>query len=150
MTFAPQLARLPLALSDEFSSKRLARNARRGLFDGTTKRYSYGEVVASVHALRGGKRAAPCAVVGWDNTPRRGRHGVVIHGAGAAEFGEDFVRCLGLAKDWDAEEPLVFVNAWNEWAEGCHLEPDLRNGRSHLEQIRSAMMAAQNQTTPVF
>jgi Glycosyltransferase WbsX len=38
-----------------------------------------------------------------------------------------------------AERRLLFVKSWNEWAEGNHLEPDLRHGRSFLEALARAV-----------
>jgi len=138
VTFAPHLGVLAGAVDDGFDRRRLERNLRRGLASGTLKVYDYAEVIDSVEGLRSGKRAAPCAFVGWDNTPRRGRKGVIITGGTPQAFGVDLRRCSELARDWDPQEPLVFINAWNEWAEGCHLEPDQRFGTAFLEQIRSA------------
>ena len=64
--------------------------------------------------------------------------GVVIVGGGPEAFGADFRHCVQLAREWDAAEPLVFINAWNEWAEGNYLEPDLKWGHGYLEALRKA------------
>jgi glycosyltransferase involved in cell wall biosynthesis len=74
----------------------------------------------------------------WDNTPRRGSAGYVIHGSTP----ESYERWLRAAIERAARRPpaerLVFINAWNEWAEGAYLEPDERNGRAYLEATRRA------------
>ncbi len=36
---------------------------------------------------------------------------------------------------------ILFINAWNEWAEGNHLEPDQFHGRSYLEALREALQS---------
>jgi hypothetical protein len=73
----------------------------------------------------------------WDNTPRRGPAGNIFHGATPDKFETWF---NGIAEKTVAELPidrrLVFVNAWNEWAESAHLEPDQKWGTQYLESVR--------------
>ena len=70
----------------------------------------------------------------WDNTARRGPAAFLFEGANPREY-EAWLRG---AVSWTEvhnppEERIVFLNAWNEWAEGAHLEPDHRYGRAWLE-----------------
>lgn len=81
---------------------------------------------------------------GWDNTPRRGEGGAGIRDNTPAEY----ERWLSheVAKARAAQHPadeFIFINAWNEWGEGCHLEPDQRWGRAYLEATARAIGAAQ-------
>jgi lipopolysaccharide biosynthesis protein len=83
----------------------------------------------------------------WDNTPRTGNRGVIVLGGTPANYeywlAESMRRTL---EDYPNEERLLFVNAWNEWAEGCHLEPDRRFGHQFLE---ATLRAKSGLTTPL-
>lgn len=79
------------------------------------------------------------AMPGWDNTPRLGPRAAVFHGASPAAY-EEWLRALvTAARLGHPAHRLVFVNAWNEWAEGAHLEPDERFGTGYLEATRRAL-----------
>jgi lipopolysaccharide biosynthesis protein len=79
-------------------------------------------------------------VPSWDNTARRGRHAYVAVGSSPDAYRRWLAELVRQALERaDVTEPLVFVNAWNEWAEGTHLEPDDRYGRGWLEATRGAL-----------
>jgi len=76
----------------------------------------------------------------WDNTPRRmERAHVCVYSSPAAyqEWLEQIVEQT-MARS-AVQEPLVFLNAWNEWAEGAYLEPDSKHGYAHLEATKGGL-----------
>lgn len=79
------------------------------------------------------------AMLGWDNTARRLTDARVFHGATPYGFRRWMKGILQQEQDLNPnEESLVFINAWNEWAEGTYLEPDQRWGRNYLRAFASA------------
>lgn len=82
-----------------------------------------------------------CVTPSWDNTARRDRGAVVLTGSTPDEYGRWLEAVASQAADAGDADGLVFVNAWNEWGEGCHLEPDERWGRGYLEAHRQAMQS---------
>jgi GT2 family glycosyltransferase/glycosyltransferase involved in cell wall biosynthesis len=80
------------------------------------------------------------AMLGWDNTARRPRDSRIFVGASPARFHrwmKDILRQED-AHNRDSES-LIFVNTWNEWAEGTILEPSTRFQRGFLHAVRSAV-----------
>lgn len=81
----------------------------------------------------------PGVIPSWDNTARRQRDGTLVVGSTPEAFEIWLRELLYRARLCpDAEQRVIFINAWNEWAEGCHLEPDKRHGRAWLEACRNA------------
>jgi lipopolysaccharide biosynthesis protein len=78
----------------------------------------------------------PCLVPNWDNTPRSGLDGLVLHNSTPDLFRVQVKAALTCVQQRPFEHRVVFVKSWNEWAEGNHLEPDLKFGRGYLEAIR--------------
>ena len=87
---------------------------------------------------------------GWDNTARRGGAGTVFVNSSPALYWRWLVNAIRDTKKrfQSPDERLVFVNAWNEWAEGAHLEPDRRFGFAYLEATRTALEHATAEDVP--
>lgn len=75
--------------------------------------------------------------VAFDDTPRRGKKGRIIIGATPQKF-ESYMRKL-IDISSSQEKEYVFLTAWNEWGEGCYLEPDEQMGYAYLEALRRAI-----------
>jgi hypothetical protein len=76
----------------------------------------------------------------WDNTPRRGIHGVVVEGATPATFATQLPGAIALAKEAPPAEQALIIRSWNEWGEGNYLEPDNAFGLGWLEALRDALL----------
>jgi lipopolysaccharide biosynthesis protein len=81
----------------------------------------------------------PCVNPGWDNEPRRSGNGRVFAHASPRGYRDWLQQAIDCAQRRLPSSPLVFINAWNEWAEGAVLEPDTRLGFAWLEATRAAL-----------
>jgi lipopolysaccharide biosynthesis protein len=85
-----------------------------------------------------------CVTPGWDNSPRRSQGGAAIFTDSTPERYQTWL-CQVVSrtrKKHVGDERIVFINAWNEWAESNHLEPDLRWGHAYLQATLQALKAS--------
>ncbi|MFT4728305.1 MAG: glycosyltransferase involved in cell wall biosynthesis [Granulosicoccus sp.] len=69
----------------------------------------------------------------WDNDARREGNGVTLQGSTPTAYREWLTGAVDFAINHPVDkEPLVFINAWNEWAEAAYLEPDVHYGHAYL------------------
>ena len=80
----------------------------------------------------------PGAFVDWDNTPRHGDRGRVYVGKTPEKFTKYLTQQIVRAREVYHKD-MIFMYAWNEWAEGGYLEPDEKNGYAYLEGIKKAL-----------
>lgn len=82
----------------------------------------------------------PTVVPSWDNEPRRPGTGMTIYGSTPDLYGEWLHKaCQYQIANKPAAERLVFINAWNEWAESAYIEPDRRYGYAYLQKTADIM-----------
>jgi O-antigen biosynthesis protein len=84
----------------------------------------------------------PAVFPSWDNTARQPMKGTSFDGIGPEAFGLYVGEKIEEIRQFlMGDERFLFVNAWNEWAEGAHLEPDSGYGHRWLEALRDAVAA---------
>ena len=77
------------------------------------------------------------AFVDWDNTPRN-KLGIVFDETTPEKFGM-YMRRLFKKVHEEYSQPFIFINAWNEWAEGAYLEPDDKYGYAYINALFNAL-----------
>jgi len=83
------------------------------------------------------RRVFPGITPSWDNEARRPGRPTCFSGSTPALYGRWLrAACAASMRAFAGDERLVFVNAWNEWAEGAYLEPDLHFGFAYLAETR--------------
>jgi glycosyltransferase involved in cell wall biosynthesis len=100
----------------------------------TAQVYDYADIVArSVASPAPGFPLIRTVMPGWDNDARRQGSGLVVHGATPSAYQAWLERLIARAADDPFfGDKLVCINAWNEWAEGAYLEPDVHFGAAFL------------------
>ena len=100
--------------------------------------YEYRSIYSGLRPVsQTGLKLYPSVVPGWDNTARRPNNpALLLHNSKPHHFKEWLQAIVNDFTPYSSEENIVFINAWNEWAEGNHLEPCLRWGTQYLEAVQ--------------
>lgn len=117
----------------------MSRYISNGKQKNETKKISFDEAWQAIlsHQPEDTKNV-PGAFVGWDNSPRKGKNGMVYVGDTPEKLRKYLSAQIRHAK-YVYHKDMIFMYAWNEWAEGGYLEPDERNGYKNLQAIRDAL-----------
>lgn len=82
----------------------------------------------------------PTILPNWDHTPRSGKKGIVLYGSTPESFRTCLRKKLHTIKNKPLEKRFLIIKSWNEWAEGNHMEPDLRFGKAYLEVLKEELL----------
>ena len=105
---------------------------------GMTQKFNYDYVwnkILNRNSSYNDKSKISGAFVDWDNTPRKGKKGTICLGASPIKF-KNYLEKLHEKNKNEGSSEFIFINAWNEWAEGTYLEPDKKNRYEYLDGIK--------------
>ena len=106
-----------------------------------TNRVDYDAVWQKIISTKpASEKRLPGAFVGWDNTPRYGEKATIYTGDTPEKLEKYMTIQIKRAKEVYHKD-MLFMYAWNEWAEGGYLEPDERYGYGNLEAVKNALIA---------
>jgi hypothetical protein len=106
-----------------------------------TLKYNYPDIVAHFFAPEDRwENVYPTIFPGWDRTPRTNDSEGVYINSTPENFRRHLEQALQLVAHKPLEHRILFLRAWNEWAEGNYVEPDEKYGHGFLDAIRQVVM----------
>lgn len=102
-------------------------------------KYDYDEIWNKIVSLKPYcDKSIPGAFVEWDNTARYGKNGFIMSNATPEKFANYLTQQIANAKN-NYKTDMIFLQAWNEWAEWSVLEPEERTGYRYLDAVKTAL-----------
>jgi lipopolysaccharide biosynthesis protein len=140
MSFQPNWAQGPSRLFGSWKDKLLRKlNIRESIYVENYIAYYKDFVDQMMKVPPYGYKCYPSVMPGWDNSARKRKKAAILLDSSPQLFSTWFSDVLAKFKPYSKDENFIFINAWNEWAEGNHLEPCQRWGRAYLEAVKDAL-----------
>ena len=95
---------------------------------------------AGYHRKACGYKIFKCCFPSWDNSPRKKYSGGWIFHMEKDDFYNWLTDNIKYTKINNREEAYLYINAWNEWAEGAMLEPSVQCGYKNLNTVQRAII----------
>ena len=115
-------------------------NLYKKIFRLPVKIYSYKETIKFlVNHKHFAYKYFPTVIPNWDNSPRSGLNSLILTGSTPQLFKEHLEDAINIVKNNPPDQQIVFIKSWNEWAEGNHLEPDVKFGHQYLEVLKELL-----------
>ncbi len=106
----------------------------------TYRKIDYAEVVERMISRKKPElKHFNCVVPGWDNSARKKLDAFIMSNHTPELYEKWLKYACEHSEAYSEEENFIFINAWNEWAEGNHLEPDQKWGMAFLEKTRKVL-----------
>lgn len=86
------------------------------------------------------ENAYPILLPNFDRSPRGGRRAQIYYGSTPELFKEHILQGLEYIKNKKPEHRILFLQSWNEWAEGNYVEPDLKYGHGYLNALKETIL----------
>lgn len=142
--------RLKKTLRDEVSVYTITESLRYRLSKKHRERFSSNEIVEpystmmhlALNSPAPGYKRYPCVTPGWDNSSRRKKGYMILKDSTPALFRQWLEAVVAKFKPYSPQENFIFINAWNEWAEGNHLEPCQKWGTHYLQMVKDVFAQA--------
>lgn len=104
------------------------------------ERYRYKDIIDNIHSeLEKRDNIYPVIFPDSDRTPRAGKKAVIFTGSTPELFYKFVTDTIHAIEHKPYEHRIIMVNAWNEWGEGCYLEPDTKYGHKYLDALKKAL-----------
>lgn len=106
--------------------------------------YDYEEYSKIQMAVDFKKKTYPSITPMWDNSARRKFNYFILHNSSPEKYKVWLQHIIKKYKWERMPESFLFINAWNEWAEGNHLEPCQKWGNSYLQATKESLQENNN------